>query len=82
MTFVSTLVVDKLGRKILLMISDGFMALCCIALGAYFFMADQDRDSVASLGWLPILSLSVFMIAYSIGFGPLPFVGSFERIFG
>ena len=30
-----------------------------------------DADLVTNLGWLPVVSLMVFVIAFSIGFGPL-----------
>lgn len=71
-TFVATLVVDRLGRRILLLISDSVMALCTLLLGVYFFMQDRDPNSVDNLGWLPIVSLCVFIVTFSIGFGPVP----------
>lgn len=70
--FVSSLIVDKLGRRLLLLPSAVVMSLCTILLGAYFFMKDQDRNSVSSLGWLPIASLCVFIILFSLGFGTFP----------
>lgn len=77
MTFVSTLLVDRLGRRILLLASDSIMALCTIVLGIYFWIYEHDRESTTSLGWLPLLSLSLFIIAFSVGFGPLPFLGEY-----
>lgn len=71
-TFVASLVVDKLGRRILLLVSDAVMALCTLMLGIYFFMKDRDADSVSSIGWLPVVSLCLFIVAFSIGFGPVP----------
>lgn len=71
-TFVASLVVDKLGRRMLLLISDSVMALCTLLLGVYFFMKERDATSVDSLGWLPIASLCVFIVSFSIGFGPVP----------
>lgn len=67
--FVSSIIVDKLGRRLLLLPSAIVMTLCTVLLGAYFFMKDQDKNSVASLGWLPIASLCVFIILFSVGFG-------------
>lgn len=71
-TFVASLVVDRLGRRILLLISDSMMALCTLMLGIYFFMKENNADSVTSLGWLPIVSLCVFIVCFSLGFGPVP----------
>ncbi|CAD7006222.1 unnamed protein product [Ceratitis capitata] len=36
--------------------------------------ADQDEQSVANLGWLPVVSLCVFIVLFSIGFGPVPWL--------
>lgn len=73
-TLVSTMIVDRVGRRILLLISDSVMALCTLALGIFFYMKDQNKDSVTSLGWLPILSLCVFIISFSLGLGPVPWL--------
>lgn len=67
--FVSSIIVDKLGRRLLLLPSSIVMSLCTILLGVYFFMKDQDASSVTSLGWLPIASLCIFIILFSLGFG-------------
>lgn len=73
-TGVSAIVVDRLGRKLLLTISISVVILCLVLLGIFFFMMDQDPSSVSSIGWLPILSLSVYIIAFALGFGPVPWV--------
>lgn len=71
-TFVASLIVDRLGRRILLLISDSIMALCTLFLGIYFFLKDRDASSVEGLGWLPIVSLCLFIVTFSLGFGPVP----------
>ncbi|KAL4701899.1 hypothetical protein ACJJTC_013187 [Scirpophaga incertulas] len=76
-TFVSSLVVDKLGRRILLMLSALVMCLCSTALGVFFFLKDAHGDGSAiltSISWLPLLSLSLFIISFSLGFGPIPWM--------
>ncbi|XP_046807637.1 facilitated trehalose transporter Tret1 isoform X2 [Lucilia cuprina] len=73
-TFISVMVVDKLGRRILLLASSSVMAISTVAMGVYFYMKENDRDSVANLGWLPVSSLCVFIIMFSIGFGPVPWL--------
>ncbi|XP_063232280.1 facilitated trehalose transporter Tret1-like [Bacillus rossius redtenbacheri] len=72
-TLVSGLVVDRLGRKVLLMASDAIMSLCMFALGTFFYLQYMEQD-VSALGWLPIASISVFFMAYALGYGPLPWV--------
>ncbi|PBC27838.1 Solute carrier family 2, facilitated glucose transporter member [Apis cerana cerana] len=73
MSGVAALIVDRAGRKPLLMISTGVMSVSLIALGYYFKQKDSGND-VTSLGWLPLTSLIVFMIAFSIGLGPVPWM--------
>lgn len=59
-------IVDKAGRKPLLMISCAGCGLSLIAIGVYFFLKDEGRD-VSTLGWIPLSSLVIFMIAFSVG---------------
>jgi predicted MFS family arabinose efflux permease len=73
-TFVSTVIVDRAGRRILLLISDSIMALCTLVMGIYFYMQEQNKDNVSNLGWLPILALCIFIVCFSLGFGPVPWV--------
>lgn len=43
--FVSSLIVDKLGRRLLLLPSAIVMTLCTVLIGVYFFMKDQVMTS-------------------------------------
>lgn len=63
-----------MGRRILLLISDACMAICTILLGIYFFLKDKDEENVDNLGWLPIVSLCIFIVVFSLGFGPVPWL--------
>ena len=71
--FISTLVVDHLGRRILLMVSAIFMCLTTLAIGVYFYLTEIGED-VSEIKWLPIISICLFGIMFSIGFGPLPWM--------
>ncbi|KAL7028219.1 hypothetical protein ACKWTF_005760 [Chironomus riparius] len=73
-TFVATLTVDKIGRKMLLIISDVFMALCTLMLGTYYGLKESNEESVKGYGWISLLSLCVFIIAFSLGFGPVAWI--------
>lgn len=72
-TFVSSLVVDKLGRRILLLLSALVMCVCSTALGVFFFLKERG-ENVEGISWLPLVSLSLFIIAFSLGFGPIPWM--------
>lgn len=73
-TFVASLTVDKLGRRALLVISAVVMCICNIGLGVYFYLRDAKSDYLTHLNWLPISSLCVYIIAFSLGLGPIPWV--------
>lgn len=76
-TLLSSLVVDKLGRRILLLLSALVMCLCSTALGLYFFLQEtrgMDADIVQAISWLPVVSLSLFIIAFSLGIGSIPWM--------
>ncbi|GAB0096483.1 TRET1 [Sergentomyia squamirostris] len=66
------LVVDRLGRKIILLVSGIGMAVCHGLLGLYFFLDYMKSDIVPDIGFLPVVSLIGFVTVYCIGFGPLP----------
>lgn len=73
-TFASSVLVDRAGRKILLLLSIIVMTITLIALGIFFFIQASDAEAAASLGWLPLTSLCVYIIAFALGFGPIPWL--------
>ena len=48
--------IDRIGRKVLLLASGASMCITIFALGTYFYLDEQDK-SVESLSWLPLVSL-------------------------
>lgn len=70
---ISSIFIDNLGRKILLIFSGVGTCLSLIAFGVYFYLKEAHL-SVDEIFWLPIVSIIFFMIAYASGFGPVPFV--------
>lgn len=77
-TFVSTIVVDKLGRRILLLLSVSVMAICTIVLGVYFYLDQRTETNTDNLGWLPIVAMCIFIVVFSLGFGPIPWVSCWK----
>lgn len=69
-TFIASMTVDKLGRRLLLSVSATIMCMCNIGLGIYFYLLDQNSAYIQNLSWLPISSVCVYIIAFSIGLGP------------
>ncbi|XP_003704521.1 facilitated trehalose transporter Tret1 [Megachile rotundata] len=71
--FVSTMVVDRLGRKILLLLSSILMCLTMAALGVYFYLS-ENGENVDAISWLPLVSVCIYCTSFSLGFGPVPWM--------
>ena len=50
--------IDRIGRKVLLLASGASMCITIFALGTYFYLDEQDK-SVESFSWLPLVSVIV-----------------------
>jgi len=89
----SAAVVERLGRRALLITSSVLMIPAVSGVGLYFYLADTVTQSGSggsgataanvvidsgNLGWLPLVCLVFFVVVYSVGFGPLPWVMNVE----
>lgn len=70
--------IDKIGRKPLLLISSVFMCVSLTMLSVYFEL--NARGVVLEFEWLPPICLILFVIAYGIGYGPIPMIVMGELI--
>jgi len=68
--------VDRFGRKFLLLGSASVVSISLASMGTFFYLQKQwgAEEATATLGWLPLVSLIVFFIAYSSGFANVPFI--------
>ncbi|EGI59828.1 PREDICTED: facilitated trehalose transporter Tret1 isoform X1 [Acromyrmex echinatior] len=71
--FFGTLVVDKLGRRILLLISITVMFLMTLLLGIYFYCLDH-TTAFDNITWFALIPLCTFLVVFSVGFGPIPWM--------
>ncbi|TGZ37272.1 facilitated trehalose transporter Tret1 isoform X1 [Temnothorax longispinosus] len=71
--FLGTLVIDKLGRRILLMASIVVMFLMTLLLGIYFYCSTY-TTAFDDIKWFALIPLCVFLILFSFGFGPIPWM--------
>ncbi|KAL0887588.1 hypothetical protein Bca101_011571 [Brassica carinata] len=72
-TVLGTVLIDKCGRRPLIMISSGGIFLGCILTGTSFFLKGQSL----LLEWVPFLAVGgvlIYIAAFSIGMGPVPWV--------
>lgn len=77
-TFVSVLLVDILGRRILLISGATLLTLSTGCLGLYFLLLhhcnNRPNCPVDHFYIVAIVCLAVFIIGFSIGWGPIPWV--------
>ncbi|XP_029943664.1 LOW QUALITY PROTEIN: solute carrier family 2, facilitated glucose transporter member 8-like [Salarias fasciatus] len=77
-TAVAALIMDKAGRKVLLIISGVAMAVSTAAFGVYFYLVEAQsaagEGSHADLAWLALLSMAVFITGFALGWGPIPWL--------
>ena len=78
-TLVSSVLVDRAGRKFLLILSGVGMAIFLVALG-YFFIILESKGDVTNLKWLPLVSVVGYIVVFSLGFGPLPWMMAGELL--
>lgn len=73
--FVATALADRVGRKILLIISSVGSSASLTILGVSFYMkASKGQEFLDSFGWLPLVAIGIFFMSYATGLGPLPWV--------
>lgn len=73
-TVLGSALVDRLGRKALLLASGIGHTLSLIVLGFYSHIALTDKQFQDNYAWMPLLSLIVFISSFSIGYGPIPWM--------
>lgn len=73
-TYTSTLLVDKLGRRVLLITSAAATSAGLTVMGVYSFLRSHLEWEMAGFSWVPVTSLSFVIFIASIGILPLPFV--------
>lgn len=70
---VSAALIDRLGRKILLYTSSTIMAITITSTGIYLYYIEHFENQI-DLRWIPLVSMILYIIGFSIGFGPIPWL--------
>lgn len=73
MTLVAAILVERAGRKILLIQSSVVMGICLAVLGLYFKVKIAEVD-VTSFNWVPLICVVLFIVSFSLGYGPIPWM--------
>ncbi|CAG2066598.1 unnamed protein product, partial [Timema podura] len=73
LSLLTVMVVDRVGRRLLLLLSGAGMAVSIAFLAMHFLMIDN-KSYMANFGWMPCVTVTLFISTYASGFGPLPWL--------
>uniref|UniRef100_A0A1A8IVK6 Solute carrier family 2, facilitated glucose transporter member 8 n=2 Tax=Nothobranchius kuhntae TaxID=321403 RepID=A0A1A8IVK6_NOTKU len=76
-TGIAAVIMDKAGRKVLLVISGAAMIVSTAAFGVYFYLMSKPAvgaEPHQDLTWLALASMAVFISGFAIGWGPIPWL--------
>lgn len=72
-TIMSSMLIDRVGRRILYITSGTLVAASLGILGIYTLLPKYGYD-LTNLGWIPLTCLIGYIAFFAIGFGPVPIV--------
>lgn len=67
------LIIERLGRRIMFIVSSIFCTLSLFAFSLFLFLHSYGYDT-SDFSWIPIATLIVYIFTFCLGFGPLPWV--------
>ncbi|KAL3269493.1 hypothetical protein HHI36_008560 [Cryptolaemus montrouzieri] len=70
-SFLCPSVIDKRGRRFVLIISLTGIIISEIIFGSYYYL-DTHKYDTESIRWIPLLCLVLYMLFFTFGLGPLP----------
>lgn len=74
-TSLSSVLMDRVGRKALYMTSGLCIGLSLMTFGTYsYYSKDYDAAELKHWSLVPLLSFVLYIASFSLGFGPIPFV--------
>ncbi|XP_076127106.1 solute carrier family 2, facilitated glucose transporter member 8 [Alosa pseudoharengus] len=88
-TAVAALLMDRAGRKILLIVSGVAMTISTAMFGVYFWLSNPNHSSALvametpgpvslapqpDLAWLALVSMGLFITGFALGWGPTPWL--------
>jgi SP family facilitated glucose transporter-like MFS transporter 8 len=75
-TVIAGFLMDRLGRRVLLIISGSLLTISSIGLGVFFKINNLDNNNIheVRVPWLALLCLGIYITGFSLGFGPIPWL--------
>lgn len=68
----ATAVIEKVGRRPLLLVSTLGGCIPHLLLGLFFHLKNVNSPLLPNIMWLPVTSVLLFIVAYSVGLGIIP----------
>ncbi|CAG9832156.1 unnamed protein product [Diabrotica balteata] len=69
---IPTFIVERTGRKPLMICSSLGCSVSMILVGTYFYLQHISSPLAQQLSWLPIISVIIVVFSYAAGLGPVP----------
>lgn len=66
--------VDKFGRRPLLIVSCSCCGIALVAEGIYFYLQDHLKADVSNLGWLPAAGVMLYIVMNPVGLNSVPYI--------
>ncbi|XP_023015632.2 facilitated trehalose transporter Tret1 [Leptinotarsa decemlineata] len=73
-TFITAALMERLGRKTLLLISSTGTGVSLVFLGLYFYFKNDLEYDMSLFYWLPVTSVITYMVFYNLGLSGIPFI--------
>ncbi|XP_033208163.1 facilitated trehalose transporter Tret1-like [Belonocnema kinseyi] len=67
-------IIDRVKRRVLFLVTALLLTLSLVALGLFFFLQSYLKADVSSITWLPLASMIVYAVVFTVGVGPVSFV--------
>lgn len=74
---IADVIVDKFGRKALLIISSSLSGVCLLVLAIYFTLQKNNID-IKPFSWIPVAAVMIYAFVFKFGLGIIPIVMTAE----
>ncbi|KAG5332673.1 TRET1 protein, partial [Acromyrmex heyeri] len=72
-SWLATLLVERAGRRFLILLSCAGMCMCHCIIGAFYYLQNLQYE-VSAYSWVPVVALSAYVILFALGMGNGPIV--------
>lgn len=73
-TLLTTVLVDKVGRRPLFILSAITCGFTLTLVSGYFYLLEVEKMDLSDYGWVPVVTITSYNFLFILGFGCLPFI--------